>query len=46
VFLTDLDVPTDTNRIERALRVTPMGRRNWMFCWTELDARHVRTCKA
>jgi transposase len=41
VFLTDPDVPIDTNHIERALRVIPMGRRSWLFCWTELGARHV-----
>lgn len=41
VFLTDPDVPIDTNHLERALRVIPMGRRSWLFCWTELGARHV-----
>ena len=41
VFLTDPDVPLDTNHLERALRVIPMGRKNWNFCWTELGARHV-----
>jgi transposase len=41
VYLTDPDVPIDTNHLERALRVIPMGRRNWMFCWTELGAKHV-----
>ena len=41
VYLTDPDVPIDTNHLERALRVIPMGRRNWLFCWTELGARHV-----
>jgi len=41
VFLSDPDVPLDTNHLERALRVIPMGRKNWMFCWTELGARHV-----
>ena len=41
VFLTDPDVPIDTNHIERALRVIPMGRKSWLFCWTELGARHV-----
>lgn len=41
VFLTDPDVPIDTNHLERALRVVPMGRKNWNFCWTELGARHV-----
>jgi transposase len=41
VFLTDADVPIDTNHLERALRVIPMGRKNWNFCWTELGAEHV-----
>jgi transposase len=41
VFLTDPDVPIDTNHLERALRVIPMGRRNWLFCWTELGAKQV-----
>ena len=31
----------DTNHLERALRVIPMGRRNWLFTWTELGAKHV-----
>jgi transposase len=41
LFLTDPDVPIDTNHIERALRVIPMGRKSWLFCWTELGAKHV-----
>jgi transposase len=41
VFLTDPDVPIDTNHLERALRAIPMGRRVWMFCWTELGAKHI-----
>jgi len=41
VFLTDPDVPIDTNHLERALRVVPMGRKSWLFCWTELGAKHV-----
>jgi len=41
VFLTDPDVPIDTNHLERALRAIPMGRKNWLFSWTELGARHV-----
>jgi transposase len=41
VFLTDPDVPLDTNHLERALRAIPMGRKNWNFCWTELGAKHV-----
>ena len=41
VFLADPDVPLDTNHLERALRVIPMGRKNWLFCWTEVGAHHV-----
>ena len=41
VFLTDPDVPVDTNHLERALRAIPMGRKSWNFCWTELGAKHV-----
>jgi transposase len=41
VFLSDPDVPIDTNHLERALRPIPMGRRNWLFCWSELGARQV-----
>ncbi len=41
VYLGDPDVQIDTNHLERALRVIPMGRKNWMFCWTELGAKHV-----
>jgi transposase len=41
VFLADPDVPIDTNHLERALRPIPMGRRNWLFCWTELGAKQV-----
>lgn len=41
VFLSDPDVPLDTNHLERALRPIPMGRRNWLFCWTEIGAKQV-----
>jgi transposase len=41
VFLEDPDVQPDTNHLERALRPIPMGKKNWMFCWTELGAEHV-----
>lgn len=41
VFLTDPDVPIDTNHLERALRTIPMGRKSWLFCWTELGAKQV-----
>jgi transposase len=41
VFLDDPAVAIDTNHIERALRPIPMGRGNWLFCWTEVGAKHV-----
>jgi transposase len=41
VYLTDPDVPIDTNHLERALRAIPMGRRAWLFSWTELGAKYV-----
>ncbi|MGH7337981.1 MAG: IS66 family transposase, partial [Myxococcota bacterium] len=41
VFLTDPEVPLDTNHLERALRPIPMGRKNWLFCWTEVGAERV-----
>ena len=41
VYLSDPDVPIDTNHLERLIRPIPMGRRNWLFCWTELGAAQV-----
>ena len=43
VFLAHPDVPIDTNHLERGLRPIPMGRRNWLFCWSEVGADHVAT---
>ena len=41
VFLEDPDVPIDTNHIERALRPIPLGKKNWLFFWTEVGAKHA-----
>lgn len=41
VYLDDPEVSIDTNHLERALRVIPMGEKNWLFSWTELGAKHV-----
>jgi transposase len=41
IYLSDADVQIDTNHLERALRTIPMGKKNWLFCWTELGAKHV-----
>ena len=46
VFLSDPDIPPDTNELERALRVIPMGRKNWLFCWTELGAETLATVQS
>jgi len=29
------------NHVERALRVIPMGKKNWMFAWTEVGAELI-----
>lgn len=41
LYLTDPDLALDTNHLERALRPIPLGRKNWLFAWTELGAKHI-----
>ncbi len=41
VFLEYPDVPMDTNHLERAIRPIAIGRKNWMFCWTEIGAEYI-----
>ena len=41
VFLEYPDVPIDTNHLERQIRPIALGRKNWMFCWTEVGAQCV-----
>lgn len=41
VFLGDPEVLIDTNHLERGLRPIPTGRKNWLFCWTEIGAERV-----
>ena len=41
VFLDNPAVPIDTNHIERQIRPVAIGRRNWLFCWTETGARYA-----
>ena len=41
VFLEYATVPLDTNHLEREIRAIAMGRKAWLFCWTELGARYV-----
>lgn len=40
-YLADPAVLIDTNHLERALRAIPMGRKNWLFSWTEVGAEYV-----
>ena len=41
LYLSDPELPLDTNHLERTLRVIPMGRKSWLFCWTEVGAERV-----
>lgn len=41
VFLSNPGVAVDTNHLERTLRVIPMGRKNHLFCWSELGAEQL-----
>lgn len=41
VYLGDANIQIDTNHLERALRVIPMGRKNYLFCWSELGAENM-----
>ena len=41
VFLEYPNVPLDTNHLERAIRPIAVGRKNWLFCWTEAGAKYV-----
>jgi len=41
VFLSDPAVPPDTNHLERQIRPIAVGRKNWLFCWTEVGAKHA-----
>ena len=41
VFLFNPDVAMDTNHLEREIRPITLGRKNWLFCWTDLGAEHL-----
>jgi transposase len=41
VFLDRPEVPLDTNHVERAIRPAVVGRKNWMFNFTETGARYA-----
>jgi hypothetical protein len=51
VFLRSPELQLDTNHLEQKIRPIAIGRKNWMFCWTEVGAESlcmaqslVRTC--
>ncbi len=41
VCLENPQVPIDTNHLEREIRPIAVGRKNWLFCWTEVGAKYV-----
>lgn len=41
VFLQHPGVPLDTNALERQIRPVAIGRKNYLFCWTEVGARYA-----
>jgi transposase len=52
VFLDIPELQPDTNHLEREIRTIAVGRKNWLFCWTEVGAKYagiiyslLATCK-
>lgn len=41
VFLSNPEVPIDNNHTERQIRPLVLGRKNYLFCWSELGAKSV-----
>jgi hypothetical protein len=41
VFLAEPDLPLDTNHVERQIRPVVIGRKNWLFCFSEAGAEHA-----
>jgi hypothetical protein len=44
VYLSNPEIPIDTNHLE--IRPLPLGRKNWLFCWSEVGAKHVATIQS
>ena len=40
-FLVHPDIPLSNNHVERAIRPVALGRKNWLFCWTEVGAKYA-----
>ena len=41
VYLCDPQLQIDTNHLERAIRPIAIGRKKWIFCWTEVGAQRL-----
>ncbi len=41
VFLSHPEVDIDTNHVERGNQLLAMGRKNYLFAWTELGAKEI-----
>ena len=41
VFLSNPEVSLDTSHLEREIRPIALGRKNWMFCWSEIGAEYA-----
>jgi len=40
-FLIHEDIPLSNNHVERVIRPVALGRKNWMFCWSEVGAKYA-----
>ena len=41
LYLSEPDLLMDNNHTERAIRPIVLGRKNWLFCWTEIGAQSL-----
>jgi len=40
-FLFHEDIPLSNNHVERVIRPVALGRKNWLFCWSEVGAKYA-----
>lgn len=40
-FISHPDIPLSNNQVERAIRPVAIGRKNWLFCWSEVGAKYA-----
>ncbi len=41
LYLSEPDLPIDNNHTERTIRPIVLGRKNWLFCWSEVGAKSL-----